>query len=83
MKVVASFEYSIAGKNQALNFDMANRIKKSLTQELVWEFDLKARSTTSDVVVFPLSSTWRSLVPNWASRSVFRPPVAGPGGEQG
>ena len=49
-KVVAPFEYFVAGKNQALNFDLVSRIKKSPNQQLVWEFDLSARSTTSDVI---------------------------------
>ena len=49
-KVVAPFEYAVAGKNQALNFDFAGRIKKPSNRQLVWEFDLNARSTTSDVI---------------------------------
>jgi hypothetical protein len=49
-KVIAPFEYTIAGKNQALNFDLSGRVRKSSTQQLVWEFNLDARSTMSDVI---------------------------------
>lgn len=49
-KVVAPFEYSFAGKNTAFNYDFTNRIRKASSQQLVWEFDMNARSTTSDVI---------------------------------
>src|SRR5712691_5142700 len=49
-KVVALFEYAVAAKNQALNFDLASHIRKPSSHQLVWEFDLNARSTTSDVI---------------------------------
>lgn len=49
-KVVAPFEYAVAAKNQALNFDLATRIRKPTSQQLVWEFDLNARNTTLDVI---------------------------------
>lgn len=49
-KVVAPFEYIVVGKNQALDFDLAGRIGKPSSQQLVWEFDLNARSTTPDVI---------------------------------
>jgi len=49
-KVVAPFEYVVAAKNQALNFDLAGRIRKSSNQQLVWEFELNSRSTTPDVI---------------------------------
>jgi hypothetical protein len=49
-KVVAPFEYSVVGKNQALNFDLSGRIRKPSSQQLVWELDLNPRSTTSNVI---------------------------------
>ncbi len=49
-KVTAPFEYAVSGKNQALNFDLAGRIKKPTNQQLMWEFDLDARGTTLDVI---------------------------------
>lgn len=47
-KVVAPFEYSDVGKNRALDFDLVGKIRKSSNQQLVWEFDLNARRTTTD-----------------------------------
>ena len=49
-KVLAPFEYRVAGKNQALNFDLIAQVTKPSSRELVWEFDLDARSTTLDVI---------------------------------
>ena len=49
-KVLAPFEYSVAGANQALNYDLTGRIRKSSNSQLVWEFDLQARSTTVGVI---------------------------------
>jgi hypothetical protein len=43
-KVTAPFEYTVSGKNRVLDFDMANRIRKTSERQLVWEFDLNARS---------------------------------------
>jgi hypothetical protein len=49
-KVVAPFEYRIGGKNQALNFDLTAHVTKPSARQLVWQFDLDARSTTMDVI---------------------------------
>ena len=49
-KVVAPYEYAFAGTDQALNFSLASRITKRSDSQLVWEFDLDARDTTTDVV---------------------------------
>ena len=49
-KVVAPYEYSIVGTDQALNFALAGRIRKASNQQLVWEFDLDARNATTDVI---------------------------------
>jgi hypothetical protein len=48
--IVSAFEYVFVGRNRALDFDLSSHIKKSSTEQLVWEFDLNARSTTSDVI---------------------------------
>lgn len=49
-KVVAPFDYVVAGKVSALNLDFVSRIRRSSSHELVWEFDLNARSTATDVI---------------------------------
>lgn len=49
-KVLSPFDYAVAGKNQALDFDLVSRIKKLSNRQLVWEFALNARSTASDVI---------------------------------
>ena len=49
-KVVAPFEYRVAGRNQTLNFDLTARVVKPSSRQLVWQFDLDARSTTRDVI---------------------------------
>jgi hypothetical protein len=48
--VVAPFEYSVAGRNQALKFDFASDSGRSSNQRLVSEFDLEARSSASEVI---------------------------------
>src|SRR5262249_27268268 len=42
-KVVAPFEYRVAAKNQALNFDLSAHVTKPSSRQLVWQFDLSAR----------------------------------------
>jgi hypothetical protein len=49
-KVAGPFDYIISGKNRTLNFDLMGRIRKSSSQQLVWEFDLHAPETTADVI---------------------------------
>jgi len=49
-KVLAPLEYSVAGANSALNYDLIGRIKKASNSQLVWEFDLQARSTALGVI---------------------------------
>lgn len=49
-KVVAPYEYSLAGTDQALNFSLTGRIEKASVQQLVWQFDLNAAKTTADVI---------------------------------
>src|ERR1700733_3182751 len=49
-KVVAPFEYSISGRDQALNFDLSGRVTKPSNQRLVWEFNLDAAATARDVI---------------------------------
>jgi hypothetical protein len=49
-KIAGPFEYSIAGKNPALNFDLSGRIKKASDRQLVWVLDFDARSQSSGVI---------------------------------
>ena len=49
-KAAAPFTYAISAKNRALDFDLAARIRKSSNQQLVWDFDLNARSAAPDVI---------------------------------
>jgi hypothetical protein len=58
LKVRAPFEYSIAGKNQPLNFDLAGRVTKASDRQLVWEFDFDAHSASSRVVGGGISFTF-------------------------
>lgn len=49
-KIDAPFQYTVVGKNTALDFDLASRIKKPTSQQLVWKFDLNSHSTLSDAI---------------------------------
>lgn len=49
-KVVAPYEYSIAGTDQPLNFALNGRIRMPSTQQLAWDFDLDAHSASSGVM---------------------------------
>jgi hypothetical protein len=49
-KVRAPFDYAIAGRNPALDFDLAARIAKISERQLRWEFDLDAHSASSSVI---------------------------------
>lgn len=49
-KVIAPFDYSVLGKNQALNFDLSGSIKKPANNQLVWAFDLDAHGTVPDAI---------------------------------
>jgi hypothetical protein len=57
-KVTGPFEYSIAGRNPALNFDLAGRIRKASDRQLVWSFDLDARSSSAGVIGGGISFTF-------------------------
>ena len=48
--MVAPFQYAIIGKNKPLNFDLAARVRKASSQQVVWEFELDASSNTPDVI---------------------------------
>ena len=48
--MVAPLEYAIVGKNKPLNFDLAARVRKASSQQMVWEFELAASNTTPDVI---------------------------------
>jgi hypothetical protein len=49
-RVIGPFEYAVVGKNPALNFDLASHISKATDGQLVWQFDLNARSIAADVI---------------------------------
>ena len=49
-KVVAPLEYSVAGKNKPLNFDLLGRVSRSSNKQLSWDIRLNAGSTLIDVV---------------------------------
>jgi hypothetical protein len=49
-RIIAPFTYSIAGKNPALNLDLAAGIRKPSDRQLVWDFDLDAHSPSSQVI---------------------------------
>jgi hypothetical protein len=49
-KVTGPFEYSITGKNAALDFDLAARISKASDRQGVWAIDLDARSASPGVI---------------------------------
>lgn len=57
-KVTAPFEYSIAGKNPTLDFDLAGHIRKVSDRQMVWEFELNARSSSSSVIGGGISFTF-------------------------
>jgi hypothetical protein len=48
--VVRPFEYVVTGKNQVLGFDLAERIRRPSSTHLVFEIDLDASRTLSDVI---------------------------------
>jgi hypothetical protein len=48
--VAAPFEYSVIGKNQALDFDLSSHIRKPSNRQLIWNFNLNARSTMAKVI---------------------------------
>ncbi len=49
-KVTAPYRYALAGKNKALDFDLAADVHKPSEQQLVWDFRLDARSTMPNVI---------------------------------
>ena len=50
LKVQGPFEYALAGKNPALNFDLSARVRKPSERELSWEFELQAREATPGAI---------------------------------
>ena len=57
-RIRAPFDYSIAGKNQALNFNLLGRITRASERQLVWEFDLDALTRSSGVIGGGISFTF-------------------------
>jgi len=48
--VMGPYLYSILGKSPALDLTLDGRVTRPLDQQLVWEFDLNARTRMSDVI---------------------------------
>ena len=49
-KVLAPFDYALTGTNEALQLDLAARVRKSAERSLSWDLDFNARSASRDVV---------------------------------
>lgn len=49
-KVTGPFEYSVTGKNAALDFDLAAHIGKTSDRQVVWAIDLDAHTASPDVI---------------------------------
>jgi len=49
-EVVGPYLYSILGNSPSLNFTLDGRINRPSERQLIWVFDLNARTTMSDVV---------------------------------
>lgn len=49
-KVVAPLQYSLATRNQLLDFALTAAIRKASNRQMVWEFDLDTHSTSREVV---------------------------------
>ena len=50
LNVTAPFQYSIAGKNLKLDFELAGEVRKAAENQLNWKFDLIASSSQSGVI---------------------------------
>jgi hypothetical protein len=50
LRVLAPFDYAVIGKNQILGFDLAEQIHRPSSMQVVFQFDLDARRTLSDVI---------------------------------
>src|SRR5665213_12160 len=48
--VVAPYVYSILGNDSALDFTLDGRVRRPSDQQLVWQFDLNAHTTTPDAI---------------------------------
>ena len=49
-KTSAPFDYSIAGRNESLNFDLSVHIKKRSDRQMIWQFDLNALRPVPDAI---------------------------------
>src|SRR6185312_12634928 len=57
-KVRAPFVYTIAAKNQPLNFDLVGRITKASDRQMVWQFDFDAHGPSPHVIGGGISFTF-------------------------
>lgn len=49
-RVTAPFQYSVVGRNQTLDFEFTGTVRRQTGQQLVWDYDINARSATPDAV---------------------------------
>jgi hypothetical protein len=49
-RVVAPFEYALAGTNAALDLEMQGRVARPADRQLVWTLDFRGRTTQSGVI---------------------------------
>jgi len=50
LRIERPLDYSLSGKNPALGFELAARIRRVSERELAWEFDLNARAAKPSVI---------------------------------
>jgi hypothetical protein len=48
--VLGPFHYQISGRNRTLGFDLAGRVTRASSRQLVWEFDLDAAAASAEVI---------------------------------
>lgn len=49
-RIIGPYEYAVSGRNPTLNADLSARISRPAVGQLLWEFDLEARSTVADAI---------------------------------
>ena len=49
-KVLEPYKYTVVGQNKSLNFDLSANIRRHSSQQMVWDFQLDARSTRQGVM---------------------------------
>jgi len=49
-RIIGAYDYAVSGRNPTLNADLSARISRPGVGQLMWEFDLEARSTIADAI---------------------------------